>query len=113
RDRPRGPRLRPLLPGPRAQAGRRGRRRRSPLSLRPPRGAPAEPTPSVDASNALGRGRSCILRAVSSDLVGESLGGYLLEAKIGAGATGVVYRATDAAGRPVAIKVLNQNLGQI
>lgn len=48
-----------------------------------------------------------------NELIGQSLAGYLLEARIGAGATGVVYRASDREGRPVAIKLLNQNLGQI
>ncbi len=48
------------------------------------------------------------------DLVGRTLDGYALEAKIGSGATGVVYRARRAGDeRPVAITVLNENLGQI
>ncbi len=48
------------------------------------------------------------------DLVGATLDGYVLEAKIGSGATGVVYRARRGREeRPVAIKVLNENLGQI
>jgi eukaryotic-like serine/threonine-protein kinase len=47
-------------------------------------------------------------------LLGTTLGGYVLEAKIGSGATGVVYRARRRGeDRPVAIKVLNENLGQI
>jgi serine/threonine-protein kinase len=49
-----------------------------------------------------------------SDLIGVSLEGYVLEAKIGSGATGVVYRARHGADeRPVAVKVLNENLGHI
>ena len=47
-------------------------------------------------------------------LVGTELGGYLVERRLGAGATGVVYQATPPdGGRPVAIKVLNDNLGHI
>jgi serine/threonine protein kinase len=46
--------------------------------------------------------------------VGTKLGGYLIEKRLGAGATGVVYQATPAdGGRPLAIKVLNDNLGHI
>jgi serine/threonine-protein kinase len=49
-----------------------------------------------------------------NDLLGRTLGGYVLEAKIGSGATGVVYRARRGAEeRPVAVKVLNENLGHI
>ncbi|MCA9579406.1 MAG: serine/threonine-protein kinase [Polyangiales bacterium] len=47
-------------------------------------------------------------------LVGTKLGGYSIEKRLGAGATGVVYQATPpGGGRPVAIKVLNDNLGHI
>ena len=47
-------------------------------------------------------------------LVGESIGGYRIEERIGSGATGVVYRARDREdGGAVAIKVLADDLGQI
>jgi serine/threonine protein kinase len=70
---------------------------------------------------AIGRPKSCILTEVSRDrasdhdpLVGTKLGGYLIEKRLGAGATGVVYQATPTdGGRPLAIKVLNDNLGHI
>ena len=63
----------------------------------------------------------CIVRTVSRDrvsdhdpLVGTKLGGYLIEKRLGAGATGVVYQATPSdGGRPLAVKVLNDNLGHI
>jgi serine/threonine-protein kinase len=46
--------------------------------------------------------------------VGTSLGGYLIERRLGSGATGVVYKATPPeGGKPVAVKVLNDNLGHI
>ncbi|MBK7154313.1 MAG: serine/threonine protein kinase [Sandaracinaceae bacterium] len=46
--------------------------------------------------------------------MGTKLGGYLIEKRLGAGATGVVYQATPTdGGRPLAIKVLNDNLGHI
>ena len=47
-------------------------------------------------------------------LIGRELDGYLIQSRIGAGATGVVYRASHPdLPRPVAIKVLNENLGHI
>ncbi|HEY8427693.1 MAG TPA: serine/threonine-protein kinase [Sandaracinaceae bacterium] len=47
-------------------------------------------------------------------LVGRTLGAFRIEAKIGSGATGVVYRALhDPSGRPAALKVLHDNLGSI
>jgi Tol biopolymer transport system component len=51
-------------------------------------------------------------RAASwGDLVGRSLGHYRLEAQIGAGASGAVYRAWDERlGRRVAVKVLSARL---
>ncbi|MBC7173553.1 MAG: serine/threonine protein kinase, partial [Polyangiaceae bacterium] len=53
-------------------------------------------------------------RPTGSDLSGSTLDGYVLEAKIGSGATGVVYRARRGdEDKPVAVKVLNENLGQI
>lgn len=47
-------------------------------------------------------------------LIGRDLDGYVIESRIGSGATGVVYKAQhpDLDG-PVAVKVLNENLGQI
>jgi serine/threonine-protein kinase len=53
-----------------------------------------------------------------SELIGGTLGGYRIEAKIGSGATGVVYRAIAPASasdgeRAVALKVLHDNLGSI
>jgi serine/threonine protein kinase len=51
----------------------------------------------------------------SGDLaMGAKLGTYTIKAQIGAGATGVVYRAERAADkRMVALKVLHENLGSI
>jgi len=47
-------------------------------------------------------------------LIGQTLGEFRLEARIGAGATGVVYRAVHVPdGRPAAVKVLNDHLGRI
>ncbi len=46
-------------------------------------------------------------------LLGKTLGGYTIDRRIGSGATGVVYAARDAAERVVAVKVLNEALGQI
>jgi len=47
-------------------------------------------------------------------LLGQTLGGYRIDATIGSGATGVVYRATPEDGSdPVALKVLHDNLGSI
>ncbi|HJL16399.1 MAG TPA: serine/threonine-protein kinase [Sandaracinaceae bacterium LLY-WYZ-13_1] len=52
--------------------------------------------------------------AEGEELVGETLGAYRIEAQIGSGATGVVYRARPAGdGAPVALKVLYANLGSI
>lgn len=42
--------------------------------------------------------------------IGSAVGGFVIEAVVGRGATGVVYRARDAAGRTVAVKVLNAAL---
>ena len=39
--------------------------------------------------------------------IGTSVGGFRIEAVVGQGATGIVYRAVDASGRVVAVKVLN------
>ncbi|MCX7809134.1 MAG: serine/threonine protein kinase, partial [Deltaproteobacteria bacterium] len=47
------------------------------------------------------------------ELVGKTLGGYLIEAKLGSGATGVVFRARHKKGQRVALKVLHDNLGTI
>lgn len=48
------------------------------------------------------------------ELLGSTLGAYRIEGSIGSGATGVVYRAIDAASsRRVALKVLHDNLGSI
>lgn len=46
-------------------------------------------------------------------LIGRTLGGYRLEMKLGTGATGVVFRGALEGSKPVAIKVLNENLGSI
>jgi serine/threonine protein kinase len=47
-------------------------------------------------------------------LLGSTLGAYRVEGSIGSGATGVVYRAVDVdSARPVALKVLHDNLGSI
>ncbi len=47
-------------------------------------------------------------------LLGSVLGSYRIDATIGSGATGVVYRAIPADGSPpVALKVLHDNLGSI
>lgn len=47
-------------------------------------------------------------------LIGRTVGDYRLEARIGAGATGVVYKATHLpTSRPSAVKVLNDHLGRI
>ena len=46
-------------------------------------------------------------------LIGRTLGGYRLEMKLGTGATGVVFRGVLEGSKPVAIKVLNENLGSI
>ncbi len=47
-------------------------------------------------------------------LIGRSVGDYRLESRIGAGATGVVYRAIhEPTGRAAAVKVLNDHLGRI
>lgn len=61
------------------------------------------------------RGRVSRDRVSDHDsLVGTVLGGYLIERRLGAGATGVVYQASPSDGsRPVAVKVLNDNLGHI
>jgi len=45
-------------------------------------------------------------------LVGRELGGFRLESRVGAGATGVVYRA-EKDGEVFAVKVLNEGLGHI
>ncbi len=48
------------------------------------------------------------------DLIGRTLGGYKVEYRLGAGATGVVFRATHPShSAPVALKVLHDNLGTI
>src|SRR5690242_3318841 len=48
-----------------------------------------------------------------NELVGQSLGGYLLEEEIGRGSMGVVYRGRQIAlGREVAIKVLPKALAR-
>jgi serine/threonine protein kinase len=47
-------------------------------------------------------------------LIGRDVGDFRLEARIGAGATGVVYRAIHTpTGGPAAVKVLNDHLGRI
>ena len=45
-------------------------------------------------------------------LIGKELNGFVVQSRIGSGATGVVYRG-EKDGRPVAIKVLNEALGHI
>jgi serine/threonine-protein kinase len=48
------------------------------------------------------------------DLIGRTLDGYKIEYRLGAGATGVVFRAMQTgAPAPVAIKILHDNLGTI
>ena len=42
--------------------------------------------------------------------IGTTVAGFTIEAVLGQGATGIVYRARDAAGRVVAVKVLNAAL---
>ncbi len=50
----------------------------------------------------------------SDRLVGRLLGGYRVDVKLGAGATGAVYRAVkEETGEALAIKVLNENLGSV
>ncbi|MCA9604845.1 MAG: serine/threonine protein kinase, partial [Myxococcales bacterium] len=52
--------------------------------------------------------------AAGDFLLGKDLGAYRIDATIGSGATGVVYRATPHdGGKPVALKVLHDNLGSI
>jgi serine/threonine-protein kinase len=49
-----------------------------------------------------------------AELIGRSLNGYLIEKRLGSGATGVVFRAKPpSGGAPVALKVLHDNLGSI
>ncbi|MDQ3037058.1 MAG: serine/threonine protein kinase [Myxococcota bacterium] len=49
-----------------------------------------------------------------ADLIGRSLSGYMVASRLGSGATGVVFRATHPdQDRPVALKVLHDNLGSI
>jgi serine/threonine protein kinase len=49
-----------------------------------------------------------------ADLIGRALGGYQIEARLGSGATGIVFRASHASQeRPIALKVLHDNLGSI
>lgn len=51
--------------------------------------------------------------AGQASLIGKSLGNYAVEALLGRGATGAVYRAKDTAlGRPVALKVLLGSLAR-
>ncbi len=50
--------------------------------------------------------------ATSSLEVGGSVGGYRLERRLGYGATGTVYLATDADGRQVALKVVAPELAR-
>lgn len=45
-------------------------------------------------------------------MIGRELNGFVLQSRIGAGATGVVYRATKGE-RTVAVKILNEALGHI
>jgi len=53
-------------------------------------------------------------RSGGDGLVGQGIGGYEVEARIGSGATGVVYRAKNPEdGSSVAIKVLADDLGHI
>jgi serine/threonine protein kinase len=52
--------------------------------------------------------------ATGDELLGHRLGEYLIEARIGAGATGVVFRGrTPRRTEPVALKVLHDTLGSI
>src|SRR6476659_4708634 len=46
-------------------------------------------------------------------MVGEKLGSFRIEATLGVGAMGVVYKAThEATGRPAAVKVIAKELAQ-
>jgi serine/threonine-protein kinase len=52
--------------------------------------------------------------AVGNDLIGRTLSGYQIVSRIGSGATGIVFRAEHPdQPRPVALKVLHDNLGSI
>ena len=52
--------------------------------------------------------------AAGDYLLGKHLGDYRIEATIGSGATGIVYRGVpNDGGPPVALKVLHDNLGSI
>ncbi len=52
--------------------------------------------------------------SAGDELVGVTLGAFRVDARIGSGATGVVFRATSLEdGRPAALKVLHDNLGSI
>ncbi len=56
--------------------------------------------------------REALLGLFESPLGPDAIPGYRLEAAVGRGAMGTVYRALDASGRPVAIKVLSPSLAR-
>src|SRR5690348_10103110 len=51
--------------------------------------------------------------ASGDDLLGKTLGSYRIDKKLGSGATGVVFRAQRKGEKPVALKILHDNLGSI
>src|SRR5271163_630400 len=45
-------------------------------------------------------------------MIGEKLGSFRIEAILGTGAMGVVYRATSEAGKPAAVKVISGEIAK-
>lgn len=89
------------MPGRRPVGGRRGARARSSMtSMSAPR-RPAR-VPGRDRSDGLGRDPRLRLLADES--------GYEIHGRIGAGGMGIVYRAQDADGRDVAVKLLRPEI---